>query len=52
MESRQGGRWMHKEAPEGIPAARKDTRRAGLQHREYMPAEWQVICHCCFQSPI
>jgi hypothetical protein len=35
---------MHKEAHEGIPVARKDIRRAGLQHQEYMPAEWHVIC--------
>jgi DNA-repair protein XRCC2 len=50
----QGGRWMHKEAPEGIPAARKDTRRAGLQHREYMPAEWQefVTHRLLLQGPM
>ncbi|CAK9218328.1 unnamed protein product [Sphagnum troendelagicum] len=44
---------MHKEAHEGIPVARKDTRRAGLQHPEYMPAEWHefVIHFFLLQAP-
>ncbi|CAK9219763.1 unnamed protein product [Sphagnum troendelagicum] len=34
--------------------ARKDTRRAGLQHREYMPAEWQefVTHRLLLQGPM
>ncbi|CAK9204820.1 unnamed protein product [Sphagnum troendelagicum] len=49
----QDGRWMHKEAHKGILVARKDTRRAGLQHPEYMPAEWHefVIHRLLLQGP-